>query len=110
MSLFNNLSNNFAFMSEKEKEQYVATISTTFNAYLSALLNIYPSDNSTSTDAYNIELSIKGMILLSGIDLLQRLHESKDNAILKSYEDFRLLKNTLAKEYSKPVSEQRADI
>ncbi len=105
-----NLQKNFSFLSEQEKEKYSATILQEFNGYQSFYYDYRKRKPSVAGTAYNIELSTKGMILNTGVEMRQVVQNSSDKEAVAIYNDWAVLKNLLAKEYALPVEKRRTDM
>jgi len=105
-----NLQKNFSFLTEQEKEKYSATILQEFNGYQSFYYNYYKQKPSIAGTAYNLELSTKGMILNTGVEMRQAVQNSSDKEAVAIYNDWAILKTSLAKEYALPAEKRRADM
>ncbi len=109
-NVFTQLLQAFSFMSEKEKEQFQKTVGFNFSAYLS-FLNRYSSEKpEVVSHAFDIELATKGMILQSGIESREVILQSGNQEAITQFEEWSILRNILAKQYSQPIAERRKDI
>jgi CHAT domain-containing protein/predicted RNase H-like HicB family nuclease len=100
----------FSFMSETEKEQFQNTMGYFFNVYQSYLLDYSNERPEVATHAYDIELSTKGLILQSSVNMRRAILSNSDNDVIYKFDQWRDLKNLLAQEYSRPRNERRTDL
>jgi len=108
-SLFN-ISKNFAFLSENEKNQFLTNFR--YSLYINqSFFKTYTSQNpSVAADAYNLELATKSMILQSGIQMRQAILNSDDEKALKKYDEWMVIRASLAKQYSLPLAQRSEDL
>ena len=104
------LKQNFSFLSESEQENYTKTISSYFELYQSFYFKYHPQSNEVGSDAYNLELSVKGMILQSGIQMRQAFLSSADSAGRVQFEEWLALRQQINFLLNKPVSESYASV
>ena len=103
--LIKNTNKNFAFLSEREKEDYMhENIIGYFNYFDSFYLRCHPVVPSISTEAYNSQLVTKGIILSSGIQLRQSILESGNPWALSMFDKWNNLKKDLAHIYATPIA------
>lgn len=100
----------FSFMSENEKERFVLANGYYFNVYQSFFTTYSAKNPEVASNAYDIELATKGMILQSGIETRSAILRSGDAAALSQYDEWSLLRTQLAKQYSLPIFERRSDL
>jgi len=105
-----NISKNFSFLSEQEKERYMQTVTADFEYYHSFLMQYQRLKPSVSAEAYNIELATKGMILSSGIQLKQAIISSGNPEAIATFDKWNGLKTILAHLYSIPVAQRKLNI
>ncbi len=106
-----NISKNFSFLTEQEKERYMETVTADFEYYHSFLMQYQRQKPSVSAEAYNIELATKGIILSSGIQLKQAVINSGNQEAIATVDRWNGLKTILAHLYSLPIAQrnQNAD-
>jgi CHAT domain-containing protein/Tfp pilus assembly protein PilF len=104
------INQNFSFLTEKEKDQFYKTVSYDFDAWLSFFNRYSLVKPEVAINSYDIELTNKGMILQSGIQMRNAILASDDPKSLEIFDTWTSYKNMLAKEYSKPILERRSDI
>ncbi|MDX1902825.1 MAG: tetratricopeptide repeat protein [Thermonemataceae bacterium] len=92
----NQIFRNFATLSEKEKEIYFKTFSNTFNKFNSFMLLRKDANPAIITEAYNNQLVIKGLMLSEQNRLRKTILASKNEELIKTYQDWQALKNELA--------------
>jgi len=98
-----NINQAFSFLAESEKEKFIKTLSENFNNYKSFFLDYAPENPAVAGDAYNIELATKGMILQAGIQMREAIEQSGDSAALAKYDQWQVLRQTIANQYSQPI-------
>ncbi len=109
----NNLSEieqNFAFLSEKEKVNYIFNISCKNDMFRSFLMDYHSSNLGVSNQMFKLELASKSMILNSLITMKQNFDKSNDTLMIKKFEDWRRLRYILAKQYSLSIANRMPDI
>jgi CHAT domain-containing protein/tetratricopeptide (TPR) repeat protein len=100
----------FRFMSENEKEQFLKGVMYYFEIYHSFLLD-YPVKNSMVYGfSLDIELTRKSLLLQSGLVMRQAVQQSNDSALLSQYEAWLFAKDLIAKQYGLPAKDRRADL
>jgi len=102
-----NINRNFGFLSEVEKEKYLASVFSDFNVYHSFLKKYCRVKPSVAADSYDIELVTKGMILSSGIQLRQTIQANGDKDGIELFDHWIGLKNMLAKLYTVPIAKRQ---
>ncbi len=107
---YDNIRRNFAFLSENEKEDFAKSISGNFNTYRSFFSDYSVQMPELAADVYNIELSTKGMILQSGIQMRRSILQSGDERIVKKYDEWQAIRESIAKQYAQPVGSRIADL
>ena len=107
---YTNIRKNFCFLSENEKENFVKTISDNFNSYLSFYFDFAAENPALGGDVYNIELSTKGMILQSGIQMRQSIINSGDAQLLQKYDEWQATRELLSQQYSLPESKRNSNL
>lgn len=101
-TLSNEITGNFRFLSEKEKEYYVDSRHYLFETYKSYFLVRPGSKGEMAENFYNLELLSKAMVLNSGIELRHIIENASDAAALDAYDDWLLTRSVLARQYSLP--------
>ncbi len=114
LELSNNLSTqikrNFSVLSEQGKENFLKTLNTEFYSTTNFLVD-YASQNPKTTEAlFDLELTLKGLVLQSGISVRSTILESKDSLALVTYEEWQLYGNLVNKEYEKPIAKRNASL
>ncbi len=106
-NLNNQINQNFAFLSEKEKEQFLEhNIKRYFKIYNSYFLTRKAQNPSITTVSYNNELAHKGMLLQSNMALRQAVYAGQDSVLIGAYEQFITLHKMLTQLYAKPIAER----
>ncbi len=103
---YHNINQVFSFLSEIEKEKYVITIDRYFNNYKSFFADYYSEKPELAADMYDLELTIKGMILQSGIQMRQSILNSNNAEALNKYDDWISVKTEISKQYSIPPAKR----
>lgn len=109
-NVFSQLDQAFSFMSDNEKEQFRKKLGYNFEFYQSFYFNYAKDQPEVAAQVYDIELATKGMILQSSINMRQSILNSENPEALETFDEWIGLKNTLSQQYSKPISERRADL
>jgi len=104
--IFQNINKTFGFLSESEKEKYITTVSYNFGNYQSFFRNYKRLKPSVTTASYNIELTTKGMILSSAIQLRQAILASGNNEAIALFDHWTALKSSLSKLYEQPIAKR----
>jgi tetratricopeptide (TPR) repeat protein len=105
-----NISQNFGFLSENEKIQYLATMSYEFDIFKSFFKDYSPENPSVAADSWNLELATKGMILQSGIQMRQAIQNSGDEKAIIKYDEWLVAKASLVKQYSLPITQRSGNL
>ncbi|MBT3423852.1 MAG: CHAT domain-containing protein, partial [Bacteroidetes bacterium] len=108
--IINNIDKNFSFLSEKEKEAYLKTVFFNFKIYLSFFEKYKTIEPSLSGQAFDIELTFKGLILNSNIQVKESIQQSGDVSAIKIYQEWMNVKSVLSKQYSIAIKDRRTDI
>ncbi len=107
---FTQINRNFSVLSELGKENFLKTLNKYFNSTTNFFVD-YASQNPTSTEPlFDLELTLKGLVLQSGISVRNTIMESKDSVALATYEEWQLYGNLVAKEYGKPINKRNASL
>ncbi len=107
---YNNIKRNFSFLSETEKESFVATVTNNLNIIQSFYSDYAEIQPEIAAEAYNIELATKGMILQSGIQMRLAILNSGDKEAIKKFDEWQGIREELAAQYSLPESMRIPDI
>ena len=106
----NELQKNFAFLSESEKLAYVDMVRYQLDVYRSFYLERYKNNQTIAADFYNLELSSKGMILNTAIEVRKRIVNTSKNDVLYEYDKWIMLNSMLAKQYSLPENQRSFNV
>lgn len=91
------IQNEFSFLSESEKEKFLATFKDDFDKFNSFAIRRYKDNPAISKVAYNNYISTKGLLLNSSIQLRQKILNSSDNKLIDEYNKWVLLKEKIGK-------------
>ena len=109
-NLNNQIHNNFTFLSETQKEQFINNIiNRNFESYNSFFLKRNSGDPSLAGVSYDNELAHKGLLLLSNTTLRQAVYGSNDSSLIRSYDHFRDIHQRLSLLYTQPISERKVN-
>jgi CHAT domain-containing protein len=107
---FAQIKRNFSVLSEQGKENFLKTLNSDFNSTTNFLVN-YASQNPNTTEAlFDLELTLKGLVLQSGISVRNTILESKDSVALATYEAWQMYGNLVNKEYEKPINKRNTSL
>lgn len=107
---YHEINNAFSFLSEKEKEQFVKALSEKFMDYQSFFLKHAADSQAIAGWAYNIELVTKGMILQSGIQMRQTIHNMGNEELNEKYFQWQTIRKTLSQQYAILPEKRRKDL
>ncbi len=108
--LSKNIDKNFNFLSEKGKTEFTNSINYNFEYFKSFCIKNNSIELSLNADAFNIELATKGMILITGIEMRNNIKKGVDSTTIRIFEEWKILRAILAKQYSFPLSKRRDDL
>ncbi|MBI4646685.1 MAG: tetratricopeptide repeat protein [Bacteroidia bacterium] len=104
-----NIAQNFAFLSEKEKEMYFKTQAGKFTSFYSFSLK-YKSKNSEITGTvFNNVVKNKGLLLKSSTAMRTAILNSNDTALISNYEKWITLKKEISQLYSTEIAKRSKD-
>ena len=104
-----NLIMSFAGLSEKEKKQYLQTISGNFEAYHSFALRRKSANPSITAMSYDNSLVNKGLLLRSSQDMRNAIAQRQDSALLATYDAWQGYRQQLARLYAQPIAQRYAN-
>ena len=96
-NLNNEIVQNFSFMAEKEKEEFIAGIRSGFERMTSFVFRRKEIRPSITTVSYNNELALKGIVLQSSKAMRQIALNSKDEKLINLYDTYFRNKQLLSK-------------
>jgi len=96
-NLNNQIKQNFSFMAEKEKEQFITTLTSNFEDINSFVYRRKGFNPSITSQAYNNELELKGIVLQSSKAIRQAALNSNDKELINLYDSFYKDKQLLTK-------------
>ena len=102
----NNINVNFAFLSEKEKEEYVKTIGKTFDGFNSFALRYKSTASKITTYVFDNTLTNKGILLKSSTAMRVAVLSSGDTALINKFDEWQLLNRQIARLYSTEKSKR----
>ena len=100
----------FSFLSETEKEKYLARVLIFFSGYQNFILKQYHTNKDVSGKAYDMELSGKGLLLNADKQLRISVMNGSDSLTTSTYNLWMAIRASLAKQYSLPLAQQKPDI
>jgi CHAT domain-containing protein/Tfp pilus assembly protein PilF len=108
--LYNNIEQNFSFLSEIEKEKYIARISNSFEYYHSFDYSYWGKKQSIGKTTFDIRLATDGMILDAGRSIRQNIKNSGDTTLIRLNQKWEAYKIYIAQQYSRPIAERDAEL
>jgi CHAT domain-containing protein/Flp pilus assembly protein TadD len=105
-----NLNKKFGDLSETEKTKYATTVNFNFEVYKSFSLLCIKTNPILAGNCFDIELLNKGLLMASNLKVRESILMSRDSNILELFEKWTILKRTLSKHYSIPVTERPLEI
>ncbi len=106
----NQIANQFLFLSEKDKEQFIQTFELNFACYNSFFYNCSLLNFEVQKNSFDLSLMIKGMILNSTNEFQSSINQSSDTTVHNEFNSWVFIKNIIAKEYGKPIAQRRNDL
>jgi CHAT domain-containing protein len=104
------ISGSFGYLSEKEKDALIKTMEIQFQS-MQRFCWMYAEDSmETAGFSYDLELATKGMILASGINMQSAIRSLGDTQVLVLYDEWLLLRATIARQQALPLDRQRRDL
>ncbi|MBU3955888.1 CHAT domain-containing protein, partial [bacterium] len=98
---------NFAFLSEKEKEMYFKTKSVYFANFYSFSLKRKIENPEITKTVYNNVVKNKGLLLKSSTAMRTAILNSNDTALISQYQKWIALKKEISKLYSTQISKRK---
>ena len=106
----NNINRAFSYLAENEKADFIKSLSQYFEGYRRFIKNYSKVNPIVASEAYDIEIMTKGIILQSGIQMRQTIINSNNPNALKIYDNWLSDCKTLAQQYSLPVEKRIKEI
>ena len=100
---------NFAFLSEKEKELYFKTLSADFENFYSFSLKRKNDDPGITKIVFNNVVRNKGLLLKSSTAMRTAVLNSRDTLLIGKYEKWIGIKKEISKLYSTEISKRVSD-
>ncbi|PSJ71770.1 hypothetical protein C7N43_37645 [Sphingobacteriales bacterium UPWRP_1] len=100
------ITHNFTWLSEKQREEYYKTIGYNFQLYHSFTLKAHETIPQTLSDEYNYQLFTKGLQLATAKQMRSRIAESGDTTLLNDYENWLGQRRFLGKLYEKTIAQR----
>lgn len=94
-----NIDKNFSFLSEKEKENYVKSLTKHFNAFSDFAFNYYQKNPRIAEDLYNLILITKGILLNRSTIIFDEINNSKDTGLISTYKKWQKTKEDIGRYY-----------
>jgi CHAT domain-containing protein/Flp pilus assembly protein TadD len=104
------LKRNFTFLSEEEKEKYLASIVHTQNYFNAFALKIKSEDKSIVEDVYRGEIENKGMLLRSSTRMKTAVLTSGNANLIEMYAKWIDMKEQLSALYATPIENRISDV
>ena len=104
--LLSNISRNYAFLSEDEKEKYNKTILYHLDAYNGFVYKHHTAVPSSITHCFNNMLATSSLLLKSNIAIQHVVSASSDTALKRKYDAWIELRKTIARSYNLSVEER----
>jgi len=104
-----NITKNFSFLSEKEKEAYFNMKSGKFDVFNSFALQTNKQFNNITTTVFDNTVRNKGILLKSSTAMRTAILSSNDTVLINKYNNWINLKKEIAKLYSVPIKKRQQD-
>ncbi|QHT69503.1 CHAT domain-containing protein [Rhodocytophaga rosea] len=99
------IENYFPALSDREKEQFNNTVKNYFEKFNTFALMRYEQNPAILGDMYNNQLSTKALLLNASSKVKQRILNSNDTSLIKTYRQWLSEKENLVKIYKLPKAE-----
>ncbi|MBU0489063.1 MAG: CHAT domain-containing protein, partial [Bacteroidetes bacterium] len=100
------INQNFAFLSEKEKEMYFETLESDFACFYAFSLKRKPDNQEITKTVFNCVVKNKGMLLKSSTAMRIAILNSKNPVLIANYSNWIALKKEIAMLYSTEISKR----
>jgi CHAT domain-containing protein/predicted O-linked N-acetylglucosamine transferase (SPINDLY family) len=107
---FTQINRNFSVLSEQGKENFLKTLNKNIKSSTNFLVDYASQNPSTTEPLFDLELTLKGLVLQSGISVRNTILESKDSVALATYENWQMYGNLVNKEYEKPINKRNTSL
>lgn len=107
---YTQVQNNFAYLSNKEKEKYWNMFKKEFDMYYTFALKYYSTKPSLTGEAYNNHLLTKGILFSSNVQVRDNILNSPNKSLIKKYNRWLNLKQELGKLYLLSNEERQSNI
>jgi tetratricopeptide (TPR) repeat protein len=104
----NQIIQNFAWLSENQREQYFKSIGFNFDIFHSFALKAHKNIPQTLSDDYNYQLFTKGLQLATAQQMRNRIAASGDTALLADYENWLAQRRSLGKLYENTIAQRES--
>jgi CHAT domain-containing protein len=105
---FKEIQQNFKTLSETEKESYIkANADNYFNSFQRFVQQRYVQNPTILADSYNLTLETKGLILQSTEKIKNRILNSKDTVLKKTYLVWKAMKDNYAKAQNLTIAQRK---
>lgn len=91
------LVNNFAFLSEKEKERFWSSLNNDFYTFNSFAADRYKTNPRIAEVMYNNQLATKGILFNSSVQIRNKIANSKDSTLIADLDKWLMLKENIGK-------------
>ena len=95
--LLTNINQNFSFLSEKEKENFIKTLSGNFNSFSAFAFKRYRENPLIAQNLFNITLANKGLLLSSSNRIRDEINSSSDTILVNQYKKWQMLKEDIGR-------------
>jgi CHAT domain-containing protein/Flp pilus assembly protein TadD len=92
-----NIRQNFSFLSEKEKENYIRILYGKFNSFSAFAFKYYRDNPAIAQNLYNLILSTKGLLLYTSIRIRDDIAGSGDTVLFNQYKGWQKLKEDIGR-------------
>ncbi len=99
-----------SFLSETEMTKYLKKVLDSFEIFQGFSLKRKIDNPSIACESYNVELTTKGLLLHSGVQMRKKILSLVDTTVIRIYNDWVTLKASLAKQYTLPISQRTLDV
>lgn len=103
----NYLNDNFSFLSESEKVNFLETIDFNFEVFYSFALEYYNQNPETATDMLNLRISTKGIVLTSNTRIRNIISKTGNAELKNLFDKFCELKDGILKASNYSLQEQQ---
>jgi hypothetical protein len=108
--LFKDAENNFLYLSDKERANYLKFLDANFELYSSFIFKFNEVVKGSLDNYYNLKLKINNFLLRSNVGFKKSIIYEQDPENTNKYFEWKSVKTRILFEYSKPVNKRSTEL